>query len=97
MNKSFLKFIADFGPLLIFFIIYYKSGNNLSLAIPPLIVSTLIAVVGIYFLEGKIPYIPLVGGIVISVFGGLTLYFNNPIFLYMKPTIINIIFALVLI
>ena len=97
MNKSFLKFIADFGPLLIFFIIYYKSGNNLSLAIPPLIVSTLIAVVGIYFLERKIPYIPLVGGIVISLFGGLTLYFNNPIFLYMKPTIINIIFALVLI
>ncbi len=96
MNKSFLKFIADFGPLLIFFIIYYKSGNNLSLAIPPLIVSTLIAVVGIYFLERKIPYIPLVGGIVISLFGGLTLYFNNPIFLYMKPTIINIIFALVL-
>ena len=40
---------------------------------------------------------PLVGGIIISIFGGLTLYFNNPIFLYMKPTIINIIFAFVLI
>ena len=32
MNKSFLKFITDFGPLLIFFTIYYKSGNNLSAA-----------------------------------------------------------------
>ena len=30
-------------------------------------------------------------------FGGLTLYFNNPVFIYMKPTIINIIFALILI
>ena len=97
MNKSFLKFIADFGPLLIFFTIYYKSGNNLSVAIPPLIISTIIAVTAIYFLEKKIPYIPLVGGIVISLFGGLTLYFNNPVFLYMKPTIINIIFAITLI
>ena len=97
MNKSFLKFIADFGPLLIFFTIYYKSGNNLSVAIPPLIISTIIAVATIYFLEKKIPYIPLVGGIVISLFGGLTLYFNNPVFLYMKPTIVNIIFAITLI
>ena len=97
MNKSFLKFIADFGPLLIFFTIYYKSGNNLSVAIPPLIISTIIAVAVIYFIEKKIPYIPLVGGIIISLFGGLTLYFDNPVFLYMKPTIINIIFAIILI
>ena len=93
MNKSLLKFITDFGPLLIFFIIYYKSGNNLKIAIPPLIVSTLIAVIAVYFIEKKIPYIPLIGAILIALFGGLTLYFNNPIFLYMKPTIINVIFA----
>ena len=93
MNKSFLKFVADFGPLLIFFVIYYKSGNNLAVAIPPLIISTIIAVIAIYLLEKKIPYIPLLGGIIISFFGGLTLYFNNPIFIYMKPTIINLIFA----
>ena len=97
MNKSFLKFIADFGPLLIFFTIYYKSGNNLSAAIPPLIIATIIAVALVYFVEKKIPYVPLIGGVIISLFGGLTLYFNNPIFLYMKPTIINIIFALGLI
>ena len=97
MNKSFLKFITDFGPLLIFFTIYYKSGNNLSVAIPPLIVSTLIAVIIMYYVEKKIPYVPLIGGIVISIFGGLTLYFDNPIFLYMKPTIVNIIFAGILI
>ena len=97
MNKSLLKFIADFGPLLIFFTVYYKSGNDLSVAIPPLIISTIIAVGVIYFLEKKIPYIPLVGGVVISLFGGLTLYFNNPVFLYMKPTIINVIFAITLI
>ena len=97
MNKSFLKFITDFGPLLIFFVIYYKSGNNLTVAIPPLIISTIIAVIIMYLVEKKIPYVPLIGGIVISLFGGLTLYFDNPIFLYMKPTIVNIIFASILI
>ena len=96
MNKSFLKFITDFGPLLIFFTIYYKSDKDLSAAIPPLILATLIAVLIVYIVEKKIPYIPLVGGILISLFGGLSLYFNNPVFLYVKPTIINFIFASVL-
>ena len=90
MNKSLLKFIADFGPLLIFFTVYYKSDKDLIVAIPPLILATIIAVVVVYFVEKKIPYIPLIGGIIISVFGGLTLYFQNPIFLYLKPTIISL-------
>ena len=97
MNKSFLKFITDFGPLLIFFIVYYKSGKDLTAAIPPLIIATITAVALVYFIEKKIPYVPLIGGIVITLFGGLTLYFNNPIFIYMKPTIVNLIFASVLI
>ena len=88
-----MKFITDFGPLLIFFTIYYKSGNNLIVAIPPLIIATLLAVTIVYFVEKKIPYVPLIGGIIITLFGGLTLYFNNPVFIYMKPTIVNIIFA----
>ena len=96
MNKSLLKFITDFGPLLIFFVVYSKSGKNLNAAIPPLVIATIIAVIISYIVEKKIPYIPLIGGIIISVFGGLTLYFNNPVFLYMKPTIINIIFGLAL-
>ena len=88
--------MTDFGPLLIFFTVYYKSGNNLSVAIPPLIAATLVAVILMYFIERKIPYVPLIGGMVISLFGGLTLYFDNPVFLYMKPTIINLIFACLL-
>ena len=92
MNKSLLKIITDFGPLLIFFVFYSKSGKNLSAAIPPLIIATIIAVLISYVVEKKVPYIPLIGGVIISVFGGLTLYFNNPVFLYMKPTIINVLF-----
>tara|TARA_Y100001970_G_scaffold291130_1_gene427183 strand:- start:3607 stop:4152 length:546 start_codon:yes stop_codon:yes gene_type:complete len=97
VNKSLLKFLTDFGPLLVFFLIYYKSGNNLTLAIPPLIIATIIAVSIMYVVEKKIPYVPLMGAVIITLFGGLTLYFNNPIFIYIKPTIVNIIFASILI
>ena len=62
MNKSLLKFVTDFGPLLIFFTVYYKNGNNLIIAIPPLIIATLIAVIISYAVEKKIPYLPLIGG-----------------------------------
>ena len=97
MNKGFIKFITDFGPLLIFFIFYYQSGLNLRVAIPPFIIATLLSIAIIYLLEKKVPFIPLTSGIVITIFGGLTLYFDNPIFIYMKPTVVNILFALVLI
>ncbi|MFL2889972.1 MAG: septation protein A [Pelagibacteraceae bacterium] len=97
MNKSLLKFITDFGPLLIFFTVYYKGDKDLSLAIPPLIISTIIAVGIMYLIEKKIPYVPLLGGIIITFFGGLTLYFDNPVFLYIKPTIVNVAFAMILI
>ena len=96
MNKSFLKFVTDFGPLAIFFFYYYNSGKNLSVAIPPLIVATIIALAVVWFFEKKIPPMPLLSGILITFFGGLTIYFNDPIFIYVKPTIINIMFALAL-
>jgi len=94
VNKSLTKFITDFGPLLVFLIIYYKSGKDLKIAIPPFIVATLLALTVVWFLEKKLPMVPLLGGIFITLFGGLTIYFDNPIFIYIKPTIINILFGL---
>ena len=96
MYKPLIKFTADFGPLLIFFTIYFNNDQNLKLAIPPFIIATLIALIVIYFMEKKLPMVPLTSGILITLFGGLTLYFDNKIFFYMKPTIINLIFAAVL-
>ena len=93
MNKSLIKFLTDFGPLVIFFYFYYNSGKDLQVAIPPLIVATIISILIVWFFEKKIPTVPLAGGILITLFGGLTIYFNNPIFIYMKPTIVNVIFA----
>ena len=94
MNKSFLKFVTDIGPLVVFFLFYYNNDKNLKIAIPPLIVATIIAVLIIWILEKKIPMVPLIGGILITLFGGLTIYFDNPIFIYIKPTIINILLGL---
>jgi len=96
MHRPIIKIAADFGPLLIFFIIYFNNENDLKVAIPPFIIATLISLIVIYFLEKRIPMVPLTGGILITLFGGLTLYFDNKIFFYMKPTIINLLFALVL-
>ena len=96
MHKNLVKFATDFGPLLIFFILYFKNDNNLKVAIPPFIVATLVSLIIIYFTEKKIPMVPLTSGILITFFGGLTLYFDNKIFFYMKPTILNILFAGVL-
>jgi|TARA_B100000945_G_C20253872_1_gene535852 intracellular septation protein len=96
VNKSFIKFATDFGPLLVFFTVYYKSNKDLISAIPPLIIATIIAVSLVYILEKKIPYVPIIGALLISIFGGLTVYFKNPVFLYLKPTIINILFAIIL-
>ena len=74
MNKSFVKFVTDFGPLLVFLFFYYNSDKNLKIAIPPLIIATLIALIAVWLIEKKIPMIPLISGILISFFGGLTIY-----------------------
>ena len=96
MNKPLVKFVTDFGPLLVFLFFYYNSDKNLKIAIPPFIIATLIALIAVWLIEKKIPMVPLIGGILITLFGGLTIYFDNPIFIYVKPTIINILFGLTL-
>ena len=96
MNRPMIKFIAEFGPILIFFIIYLSNDNDLKLAITPFIIATIVALAAIYILEKKIAMVPLASGILIGLFGGLTLYFDNKMFFYMKPTIINLLFAGVL-
>ncbi|MFM7982255.1 MAG: inner membrane-spanning protein YciB, partial [Candidatus Fonsibacter sp.] len=62
-----------------------------------MIIATVVSVVLIYWLEKKIPMIPILGAILVSVFGGLTVISDNKIFFYMKPTIINLLLASILI
>ena len=67
------------------------------LALVPFIIATLVALIIVWLLEKRIPMVPLLGGLLITFFGGLTIYFNNPVFIYIKPTIINILFGISLI
>ena len=92
--KSFYKLLIDIGPLAVFFIFYTRSG--LQASILPLMVATVIAVLFSYILEKKIPIMPTVGAGIVLLFGGLTIYFDNDIFFKMKPTIINVLFAVIL-
>ena len=92
--KSIYKLLIDIGPLAVFFIFYTRSG--LQASILPLMIATVIAVLFSYILEKKIPIMPTVGAGIVLIFGGLTIYFNNEVFIKMKPTIINLIFAIIL-
>ena len=93
MSRSTIKLIAEFGPLIIFFTIYFNSDKNLYSAIPPFIIATIVSLIVVYFLEKKISMIALTSGVLISFFGGLTMYFDNKIFFYIKQTIVNLLFA----
>tara|TARA_B100001123_G_C15071201_1_gene931663 strand:- start:236 stop:778 length:543 start_codon:yes stop_codon:yes gene_type:complete len=93
--KSISKLLIDIGPLAVFFI-FYKINGDLIEAILPLMVATVIAILASYILEKKIPIMPTFGAGVLLIFGGLTLLFDNKIFIFMKPTIINFIFAAIL-
>ena len=89
--KSIFKLLIDIGPLAVFFIFYTRS--DLQTAILPLMIATVIAVLFSYIMEKKIPIMPTAGAVIILIFGGLTIYFDNETFFKMKPTIINLLFA----
>ena len=92
--KSISKLLIDIGPLAVFFVFYSRS--DLKSAIIPFMIATIIAVLFSYIMEKKIPVMPTVGAFIILIFGGLTIYFDNEVFFKMKPTIINLLFALIL-
>ena len=92
--KSISKLLIDIGPLAVFFIFY--SRGDLKSAIIPFMIATIISVLFSYIMEKKIPVMPTVGAFIILIFGGLTIYFDNEVFFKMKPTIINLLFALIL-
>ena len=77
--KPIYKILIDIGPLAVFFIFYTRSG--LQASILPLMIATVIAVLFSYILEKKIPIMPTVGAGIDLIFGGLTIYFDNEVFI----------------
>ena len=85
----------EYGPLLLFFITNYFKGIMWGTAV--LVLATALALAYSWLKYRKIPMMALVGGVAVAFFGGLTLYFNDEFFIKIKPTVISLLFALVLV
>ncbi len=91
---SKVKLALDLGPLLVFFLAY-KFADLLT-ATAALIVFTLISLAYTYYKEKRLAVMPLVSAIAVTVFGSLTLILQDELFIKMKPTFVNLLFAIIL-
>lgn len=103
-KNPWFKLALELGPLAVFFLMNSKAyvifdvpkDQNIFYATGTFMVATLISLAVSYALLRKIPTMPLVTGVFVVVFGGLTLWLHNDEFIKLKPTLTNILFAGVL-
>ena len=81
------KLALELGPLVLFFLANQRAGIFTATAL--FLAATLIALAIHYALVRKLPIMPLVSGVVVVVFGGLTLALQDELFIKLKPTIVN--------
>lgn len=93
-EPKWLSPTVDYGPLIVFFVAYFLSG--LLTATAALMVATAAALALSLAIRRKVPLLPLVTAAIVGVFGGLTLWLEDETFIKMKPTIIQALFAAVL-
>ena len=103
-----LKLVLEVGPLAVFFIANAR-GKSLAGLVPglagiePIFIATGAFMVAIflslavsYTLVRHLPVMPMISGIVVLIFGGLTLWLQNEVFIKLKPTIVNVLFGSIL-
>jgi intracellular septation protein len=89
-----LRLALEVGPLVVFFLgnqradIYWATGLFMAAVLVALVVS--------YALTRHLPVMPLVSAVVVLIFGGLTLWLHDDMFIKLKPTIVNTLFGAVL-
>ena len=88
------KFATEVGPLLVFFGVNAKF--HLFVATGAFMVAIVVAMIASYIVTKHVPLLALVTGIIVLVFGTLTLVLHDETFIKVKPTIIYGLFALVL-
>ncbi|HMA16713.1 MAG TPA: septation protein A [Kiloniellaceae bacterium] len=91
---AWLRPLVDYGPLAAFFAVYWLA--DLLAATVAIMAATGVALVLAFVFERRVPPMPLVTAAIVGVFGGLTLWLNDETFIKMKPTIVQLIFAAVL-
>jgi intracellular septation protein len=96
-----LKLLIDFGPLVVFFAVYYgveryRPEAGIYWATGVLMVATLAALIASRLLLGRFSVPPLVTAVLVVVFGALTIWLQDPRFIMIKPTIIYLLFVGVL-
>lgn len=89
-----MKQLIDFIPLIIFFILFKTSG--IFIATGALIAVTAVQVALTWFIYKKVEKMQLVTFVLVTVFGGLTIFLHDENFIKWKVTIIYAIFALAL-
>ena len=102
--QPWVKTTLEMGPVILFFIFYSKLKNNeyvllgetyegfivaTALFIPVLLIATAI----LYFLTGKLSKMQVFTAVLVVVFGGLGIWFNDEKFFKMKPTMIYLLFG----
>ena len=89
--NPFLKLVLDIGPLVLFFAANARFG--IFAATAAFMVAVLIALAVAYAKTGRIEVMPLVTAVIVLVFGGLTLFLHDDLFIKLKPTIIYVLFG----
>jgi len=110
LRPQIIKMALELGPLVVFFIVNTK-GEDILAALPalsqwftqPIIFATAVFMAAMvislllsWLLLRRVAVMPLVTGVVVLIFGGLTLYFQDATFIKMKPTIVNTLFGVTL-
>jgi len=100
-EKKGLGFALDFGPLLVFFLVNSFAPEpqlfKILAATSAFMVAMIVALIISWVKMGKISPMLWVSGGLVTVFGAATLWFQNETFIQIKPTIVYLIFATVLI
>ena len=95
MKKSaphpLFKLATELGPLVIFFAANAKFG--LFVATGAFMVAIVVAIAASYVVTRHVPLMAIVTAFIVLVFGGLTLFFHDEMFIKLKPTIIYSLFA----
>ncbi len=91
---KWLKPAVDFGPLAVFFLVYWRYG--LMAATGALMAATAVVLVVALLIERRVAIMPLITALIVGVFGGLTLLLADETFIKIKPTIIQALFSAIL-